>query len=129
MIGPGQRAFRASRHGSVEFAPIYYRLTIGKVTGMGFLRALFDFSFSQFVTTQLVRLLYAIGVLIGAVAALGTIARGFNEGLGAGIVTLIVAPLIFLLVVILFRVWLEIIIVVFRIAEYLRDMAGERRVQ
>jgi hypothetical protein len=37
-----------------------------------------------------------------------------------------VAPLIFLLVVIIARVWLEIIIVVFRIAEYLRDMAGER---
>jgi Domain of unknown function (DUF4282) len=39
---------------------------------------------------------------------------------------LIVAPLIFLLGVIIVRVWLEIIIVVFRIAEYLRDMAGER---
>jgi len=96
---------------------------------MGFLPALFDFSFSQFVTTRLVRLLYAIGVLIAVVAALGAIVRGFNEGAGAGLVALIVAPLVFLLVVIIARVWLEIIIVVFRIAEYLRDMAGERRGQ
>lgn len=42
-------------------------------------------------------------------------------------VTLILAPLIFLLVVILARVQLEIISVVFRIAEYLREMAGQRR--
>lgn len=96
---------------------------------MGFLRALFDFSFSQFVTTQLIRLLYALGVLFAAVVALGAIARGFNEGAGTGLVALIVAPLIFLLVVIIARVWLELIIVVFRIAEYLRDMAGERRVE
>ena len=38
-------------------------------------------------------------------------------------------PLVFLLVVIFIRVQLEIIIVIFRIAEYLRDMAGERRVE
>ena len=96
---------------------------------MGFLRALFDFSFSQFVTAQLVRLLYAIGVLVAAVFAIGAVLRGFGEGVGTGIVALIVAPLIFLVVVIIARVWLELIIVVFRIAEYLRDMAGERRVQ
>ena len=96
---------------------------------MQFLRALFDFSFSQFITTRLIRLLYAIGVVIAALSALGGIIRGFNEGAGAGVVALIVAPLIFLLVVIIARVWLELVIVVFRIAEYLRDMAGERRVQ
>lgn len=96
---------------------------------MGFLRALFDFSFSQFITTRLVRLLYGIGVLIAVVVTLGSIVGGFNEGAGTGIVTLILAPLIFLLVVILARVQLEIIIVVFRIAEYLRDMAGQRRVE
>ena len=93
---------------------------------MGFFRALFDFSFTEFVTTRLIRLLYGIGVLVGAVTAIVAIGRGFDAGSGAGIVALILAPLIFLLVVILARVWLEIIIVVFRIAEYLRDMAGER---
>jgi len=100
---------------------------------MGFFRALFDFSFTEFVTTRLIRLLYAIGVLIAALSTLLTIITGFNRGAGAAIITLILAPLIFLLVVILARVWLEIIIVVFRIAEYLREMSGqhsgERRVE
>ena len=93
---------------------------------IGFFRALFDFSFTEFVTTRLIRLLYGIGVVVGAASAALAIARGLQVGPGAGIVALIVAPLIFLLVVIIVRVWLEIIIVVFRIAEYLRDMAGER---
>lgn len=93
---------------------------------MGFFRALFDFSFTEFVTTRLIRLLYGIGVVVAAASAAAAILRGFQEGPGAGILALIVAPLIFLLVVIIARVWLEIIIVVFRIAEYLRDMAGER---
>src|SRR4028118_117507 len=96
---------------------------------MGFFRALFDFSFSQFVTTRLVRLLYAIGVVLAVVVAVGAIIGGFSESAGAGIAALIVAPLIFLLVVILARVQLEIIIVVFRIAEYLREMSGQRRVE
>jgi Domain of unknown function (DUF4282) len=74
----------------------------------------------------LIRLLYGIGVVVAAVSAAAAILRGFQEGSGAGILALIVAPLIFLLGVIIARVWLEIIIVVFRIAEYLRDMAGER---
>jgi Na+-driven multidrug efflux pump len=70
-------------------------------------------------------------VVVGAVIAVGAILRGFGQSPGAGIVALIVAPLIFLLVVIiaLARVWLEIVIVVFRIAEYLRGMAEERRVE
>ena len=93
------------------------------------MRALFDFSFSQFVTTRLVRLLYAIEIVIAALVAIGVIIWRFSEGVGSGIVALIVAPLVFLLVVIFIRVQLEIIIVIFRIAEYLRDMAGERRVE
>lgn len=49
---------------------------------MGFLRALFDFSFSQFITTRLVRLLYGIGVLVAVLVTLGAIVAGFNESAG-----------------------------------------------
>lgn len=91
---------------------------------MGFFGALFDFSFSQFVTTRLVRFLYAVLVLIDALIALGAIARAFNEGAGAGLVALILAPILFLILVVITRVYLEIVIVIFRIAEYLREMSG-----
>ena len=58
----------------------------------GFFGALFDFSFSEFVTTRLIRLLYGIGVVVGAVIAVGAILRGFGQSPGAGIAALIVAP-------------------------------------
>lgn len=96
---------------------------------MDFFRALFDFSFSQFVTTRLIRFLYAIGVLFAVVGAVSAIFAGFNESAGAGFAALIFSPLIFLLVVIVVRIYLEIVIVVFRIAEYLRDMSGGDRVR
>lgn len=96
---------------------------------MGFLRALFDFSFSQFVTTRLIRFLYAIGVLVAALTAVSAIIAGFNESGGAGLAALIFSPILFLPIVIIARVYLEIVIVVFRIAEYLRDMSGADHVR
>jgi hypothetical protein len=90
---------------------------------MGFFGALFDFSFSQFVTTRLVRFLYAVLLVIDALVALGAIARAFREGAGAGLVALILAPILFLILVVITRVYLEIVIVIFRIAEYLREMS------
>ena len=51
-----------------------------------------------------------------------------SQGGGAAIVGLILAPIFFLLYVIFARVWMELIIVIFRIAEYARDIArnGQR---
>ena len=96
---------------------------------MGFFRALFDFSFSEFVTTRLIRLLYALGVIVAVVISVITIIAGFNESPGAGVFALFFAPIVFLLVVIVARIYLEIVIVIFRIAEYLRDMSKDERVQ
>ena len=95
---------------------------------MGFLRALFDFSFSEFVTTRLIRLLYVVGLLIAFVVTLSAIAAGFNESPGAGIISLIFAPLLFLIVVIVARIYLELVIVIFRIAEHLRDISRNNNI-
>lgn len=85
----------------------------------GFLGALFDTSFTNFITTRLIKLLYVLSILMAAFVALGTIGAGFTQGFMAGLFALIVVgPLIFLLMVIQSRVWLELIIVAFRIAEH-----------
>jgi len=91
---------------------------------MGLFGALFDFSFSQFVTTRLVRFLYGMLVVIDVLVTLVVIVRAFGEGAGAGLVALILAPILLLILVVITRVYLEIIIVIFRIAEYLREMSG-----
>lgn len=94
----------------------------------GFLAALFDLSFTSFIATKLIKVLYVLCILGAAVAALGLAASGFSQGVAVGLLMLvIVAPIVFLLSVIYARVLLEIIIVVFRAAEHLAEMAERGR--
>jgi Domain of unknown function (DUF4282) len=89
----------------------------------GFFGSLFDFSFSDFITIKIIKFLYMLGMIIAALAAIGVIVAGFGKSIMAGIGALIISPVIFLLYIIMFRVWLEIIIVVFRIADNTGKMA------
>ena len=94
----------------------------------GFLGALFDFSFTSFVTTKLIKTLYALGVIIAGFAALMLVIAGFTKGVLAGLLVLIiVAPLVFFLYVIYWRVVMELIIVIFRAAENLGELVQQGR--
>jgi len=93
----------------------------------GFIGMLFDLSFSQFVTTKVIKVVFVIGVVIAAVYALLLIVAGFGQSTGVGIVTLILSPILFLLGVLWARIWCELIMVFFRIAENTTKMA-ERNV-
>ncbi len=93
---------------------------------MNFLSALFDFSFSEFVTTKIIKILYGIFIALAVVAALVAIISGFTNSVGQGILMLILSPLVFLLYVIMARVWLELVIVIFRIAENVGEIAERK---
>ena len=84
----------------------------------GFFGSLFDLSFTEFVTTRIIKLLFIVGIVaagIGALAILGgAIAAG---GFLRIVLGLVLTPVAFVLYVLLVRVWLELIIVMFRIAE------------
>jgi hypothetical protein len=63
-------------------------------------------------------------VLLLGVAALWTIAviaAAFSAGTGIGILMLLLSPVLYLLCVLFIRMYLEIVIVLFRIYEILRD--------
>ncbi len=90
----------------------------------GLLATLYDFSFTKFITTKLVKLLFAIGLVLAVIGAIAFIAAGFRVNAGLGVLALLVSPLIFLVYSLLVRVYLEIIIVVFRIAEDVHAIAG-----
>jgi hypothetical protein len=99
----------------------------------GFFGALFDLSFSEFITTKLVRLLYilllilvVIGLVVGIIGGLVTM---FTDNFFAGLVTIVAASIGALISVIMARVWMEIIIVIFRIAENTSDLAQMKRSQ
>jgi hypothetical protein len=92
-----------------------------------FFSALFDFSFSEFITTRIIKVLYILSIIGIALISLVILISSFTQGAGAGILGLIFAIIFFFLYVILARVWMELIIVIFRIAEYARDIARNSR--
>jgi hypothetical protein len=90
----------------------------------GFWEALFDFSFSKFVTVELVRVLFVLAIILAALAAVGSAVGAFlNYGIIMGIFSAAMAVVGFVLVVLMARVWLEVFVVLFRIADYTRDIA------
>ena len=87
---------------------------------------LFDFSFSTFITVTAIKILYVIGMIIAAVGALvllGTGVSSLRYDFASGLLTMIAAPLYFFVVLIVFRIWCEMLIVVFRGVEFLRIIA------
>jgi hypothetical protein len=105
--------------------------------GAGFFKALFDFSFTQFITSKIIKLLYGLSILSSGILALILLIffllAGFRQSAAAGILALIVGTpicfLIFLVLVIYARVFLEIIIVVFRISEHTAEIAQQGRIE
>ena len=84
------------------------------------LQALFDFSFNHFFTPKIIKLLYGLSIFSAGLIAILFIIFGFSTSTGFGIFALLVgAPLIFLLVAICSRIYLELMIAIFRIAETL----------
>jgi len=91
----------------------------------GFLGSLFNLSFTEFITTRVIKVLFILAIIFAAIAALVMIVSGFAGGVLSGIVLLIISPILFLVYVILARVWLELVIVIFRIAENTGRMADQ----
>ena len=82
-----------------------------------FLASLFDLKFASFITLKLIRLLYLLGMLLGALTALGAIVAAFNVNSALGVLALVLSPLVFLLVLVYVRVTLELVAILFRIEE------------
>ena len=93
----------------------------------GFFTTLFDFSFSEFIVPKILKVLYGLGILGAAITAIGFIVNGFGAGVLGGIVMLILSPVIFVIGVILVRVYLEVIMVLFRIADNTAKMVQENQ--
>jgi len=83
----------------------------------GTLGLLFDLSFSEFVTTRIIKVLFVLGIVFAGIGSLIILGKGFNAGFLSGLLALVIAPLAFLLWTLMARMWCELIIVAFRIAE------------
>lgn len=105
----------------------------------GFLGSLFDLSFTSFVTTKLVKVLYVLSLVILGIAYVAIAIALFSSGgttsvgadgtlqqsggdTGLGLLWLFVlGPLFLFFYTLLYRVFFELVVVLFRIFENTRD--------
>ena len=83
--------------------------------------SIFDFSFTNFVTTKLIKLLYAITLGLIAIGFVVMVIVGivslFTDSIGTGIALICLSPFYAILAVLFARIYSEFVIVIFRIAE------------
>ena len=83
----------------------------------GFFGSLFDMSFTEFVTTRIIKVLFVLAIIVSVIISIALFIGCLQSGAPGILLGLVIAPLAFLLYVIVARVWLEVVIVLFRIAE------------
>lgn len=84
----------------------------------GLLSGLFDLSFDKLVTPKIIKFVYVIVLIFGAVTYLGYTVFAFEVAPALGVLVLIIiGPLAFLITAILWRMTLELAIAIFKIAE------------
>ena len=94
----------------------------------GFVESLFDFSFTSFITPRLIKILYAVILIFITIGVIALVISGFSRGAGSGFLSLfIIAPLYAVLLVISARIYLELVIAVFRIVDLLSEVAEQGR--
>ncbi|MGC8874511.1 MAG: DUF4282 domain-containing protein [Chloroflexia bacterium] len=92
----------------------------------GFFARLFDFSFRGFITPTIVSILYGILIVLAGLATLFVIISAFQARAWVGILALILSPFYFFLLVIAARLYLEIVVVLFRIAQDVGEIARRK---
>jgi hypothetical protein len=107
----GQIEDRLSRLKALNDAPSSNKI--------GFPHPLFDFSFHRSINVKMMKFLYILSILFAGLMAFFLILVGFVTSLWFGLFALLVgAPVVFLLTVIFSRVFLEMSLVVFRLADH-----------
>jgi hypothetical protein len=104
---------------SLSEVQIERRLSWPRARKINSLQALFDFSFSRFISPRMMKFLYVLSIFCAGVTAVFLTIAGFKASTWFGIFALLIgAPLIFLLMVVSSRVLLETILIIFRIANH-----------
>jgi len=93
-------------------------------TEKGFFGALFDFSFTSFVTPKIIKFIFAAVVILTGLAVLVFVAEAFHQNAALGVVALVIlAPIYFFWVVIWTRVGLEVVMAIFSIERSAKHVA------
>lgn len=91
----------------------------GEIALGDLLRNLFDFEMREIVTTRMLPLIYRFAVIsMGALVVLGVV-TAFIQSVWMGLAWAIFGPLVFLILVVVVRVFLEFVMAVFRMLVYI----------
>jgi hypothetical protein len=86
------------------------------------IKSLFDFKFDKILTAKVIRVLYAIVVIISVIFAIATLISGISEG---SIGLIVFGPLGALLYLMFFRLIFESLIIKFQMAQDIRDIKNK----
>lgn len=88
-----------------------------------FIQKMFDFSFSDFIAPSVIKVLYILALIVFAIQYVIAVVSGFVSGFGYGLLALVVGALVLAILAILARVYLEVIMVFFRMLGLLQGIA------
>lgn len=86
----------------------------------GFFGKLFDFSFKEFITLQIIKYLYVVGIIFSAFMAIVMLIGGFMQlrsDFGKAAFSILFSPVLFFVLTLSVRLALEALVATFRIAE------------
>ena len=89
------------------------------------IRVLFnDFTFSELLTTKIIEGIYKLEIVFAIIMAIGAfyLSHIFVNGDGDTLLQSIIALAVFFISVLVFRVYMEILIVIFRLSEDVREI-------
>ena len=93
-----------------------------------FLRELFDFQFTTFMTTRMLPGVYGFGIVLAALFTIYIVVLRFRDSTNEGLVWLAIGPLMFFGLVTALRITLEFVLAVFRVAWYVEQVASHTEV-
>lgn len=76
---------------------------------------IFDFTFTKFVTPIVIKIAFIVMLVLAALVWLMMIFAGFANGAGGGFIGLIFGGLVFILMVLGYRIMFELVMVIFSI--------------
>ena len=96
-------------------------------TQRSFFESLMDTRFNSLITPKLIRFLYIVGMIALAIGTLVWVIAGFTHSAGEGVLFLILAPIVALVYLIVVRLYLELIVVAFKIRDAAEEIAENTR--
>lgn len=86
-----------------------------QTTAEGFLAGLFDFGFTAFITTKVIKFIYVVATALIVLSWLLWLYTAFAYSAGLGLLVLVLGPVVALFWLVLYRIMLELVMMIFRI--------------